>query len=128
MVLRRCRSGLHRRRCAFGPKSLARRLLFFPTPAPQALFLHPPNRANHRRLLVSNARASFLITRKKAVDPSFMNGTEIGIWVRTRWRETGDIHTIVDSSLAAEVLNSNVLEQVKDSAFVGSSCTRRIHT
>ncbi|KAI9078998.1 hypothetical protein K1719_039045 [Acacia pycnantha] len=66
-----------------------------------------------------------LITRKKAVDPSFMNGTEIGIWVRTRWRETGDIHTIVDSSLAEEVLNSNVLEQVSIVLLLALSCTEK---
>ncbi|KAK4269561.1 hypothetical protein QN277_022702 [Acacia crassicarpa] len=66
-----------------------------------------------------------LITRKKAVDPSFMNGTEIGIWVRSRWRETGDIHTIVDSSLAEEVLNSNVLEQVTIVLLLALSCTEK---
>ncbi|KAI9073060.1 hypothetical protein K1719_044980 [Acacia pycnantha] len=66
-----------------------------------------------------------LITRKKAVDPSFMNGTEIGIWVRTRWRETGDIQTIVDSSLAEEVLNSNVLEQVTIVLLLALSCTEK---
>ena len=64
-----------------------------------------------------------LITRKKAVDPSFMNGTEIGIWVRTRWREAGEILTIVDSSLAEEVLNSDVLEQVTIVLLLALSCT-----
>ncbi|XP_054782024.1 receptor-like protein kinase [Prosopis cineraria] len=43
-----------------------------------------------------------LITRKKAMDLSFMEGTEIGIWARILWEETGDIQNIVDSSLAEE--------------------------
>ncbi|KAI9070582.1 hypothetical protein K1719_047455 [Acacia pycnantha] len=46
-----------------------------------------------------------LITRKKAVDQSFMSGFEIGVWVRSLWREAGDIFKIVDSSLAEELLN-----------------------
>ncbi|XP_028788163.1 receptor-like protein kinase [Neltuma alba] len=66
-----------------------------------------------------------LITRKKAVDPSFMNGTEIGIWVRTQWRETGDINTIVDSSLAEEVLKSDVLERVTIVLLLALSCTEK---
>ncbi|KAI9092254.1 hypothetical protein K1719_027754 [Acacia pycnantha] len=47
-----------------------------------------------------------LITRKIAVDQSFMSGSEIGVWVRSLWREAGDIFKIVDSSLAEELLNA----------------------
>lgn len=66
-----------------------------------------------------------LITRKKAVDPSFMNGTEIGVWVRTRWRETRAITTIVDSSLAQEVLDAKVLEQVTIVLLLALSCIEK---
>ncbi|XP_028788161.1 receptor-like protein kinase [Neltuma alba] len=66
-----------------------------------------------------------LITRKKAVDPSFMNGTEIGMWVRTQWKETGAISTIVDSSLAEEVLKSDVLERVTIVLLLALSCTEK---
>ncbi|KAI9073040.1 hypothetical protein K1719_044960 [Acacia pycnantha] len=66
-----------------------------------------------------------LITRKKAVDQSFMSGSEIGVWVRSLWREAGDIFKIVDSSLAEELLNpgTNVFEQVTKVLFMALSCT-----
>ncbi|XP_054782338.1 receptor-like protein kinase isoform X2 [Prosopis cineraria] len=67
-----------------------------------------------------------LITRKKAMDLSFMEGTEVGIWVRTLWEETGDIHKIVDSSLAEEVRrNSDVLEPVTKLLLLALSCTEQ---
>ncbi|XP_028788166.1 receptor-like protein kinase [Neltuma alba] len=66
-----------------------------------------------------------LITRKKEVDPSFMNGTEIGIWVRTQWRETGAVSTIVDSSLAEEVLKSDALGRVTIVLLLALSCTEK---
>ncbi|KAI9073065.1 hypothetical protein K1719_044985 [Acacia pycnantha] len=66
-----------------------------------------------------------LITRKKAVDQSFMSGFEIGVWVRSLWREAGDIFKIVDSSLAEELLNpgTNVFEQVSKVLSMALSCT-----
>ncbi|XP_028788167.1 receptor-like protein kinase [Neltuma alba] len=68
-----------------------------------------------------------LITRKKAIDSSFMGGTEIGVWVGLG-EETGDIHKIVNSSLAEEVLNSNsnVLKQVTEVLSLALSCTEEI--
>ncbi|KAF7843144.1 Receptor-like protein kinase [Senna tora] len=53
-----------------------------------------------------------LISRKKVVDPTFMEGMDIVSWVRTMWGQTEDIGKIVDSSLANELLDSTVLEQV----------------
>ncbi|XP_028772043.1 receptor-like protein kinase [Neltuma alba] len=69
-----------------------------------------------------------LTTRKKAIDSSFMGGTEIGVWVRSLWEETGDILKIVNSSLAEEVLksNSNVLKQVTEVLSLALSCTEEI--
>ncbi|XP_028772045.1 receptor-like protein kinase [Neltuma alba] len=66
-----------------------------------------------------------LITRKKAIDSLYMGGTEIGVWVRNLWEETGDIQKIVDSRLAEEVLNSNsnVLEQVTQVLSLALRCT-----
>ncbi|KAI9073050.1 hypothetical protein K1719_044970 [Acacia pycnantha] len=66
-----------------------------------------------------------LITRKKAVDQSFMSGSEVGVWVRSLWREAGDIFKIVDSSLGEELLNpgTNVFEQVTKVLFMALSCT-----
>ncbi|KAI9073056.1 hypothetical protein K1719_044976 [Acacia pycnantha] len=69
-----------------------------------------------------------LITRKKAVDPSFMSGFEIGVWVRSLWREAGDIFKIVDSSLAEELLNpgTNVFEQVTKVLSMALRCTEEV--
>ncbi|KAF7843145.1 Receptor-like protein kinase [Senna tora] len=66
-----------------------------------------------------------LITRKKAVDPSFMEEIDIVGWVRTVWGETGDIEEIVDSSLANELMNSKVLEQVSKVLLVAFRCTEK---
>lgn len=64
-----------------------------------------------------------LITRKKAVDPSFMEGVEIVGWVRNLWQETGGISKIIDSSLAVEVSNPNVLRRVINVFLVALRCT-----
>ncbi|KAI9075923.1 hypothetical protein K1719_042124 [Acacia pycnantha] len=66
-----------------------------------------------------------LITRKKTVDQSFMRGSEIGVRVRSLWRESGDIFKIVDSSLVKELLNAhtNVFEQVTKVLSMALSCT-----
>lgn len=66
-----------------------------------------------------------LITRKKAVDPSFMDGIDIVGWVRNLWGQTGDIEEIVDQSLAQEFLDSSVLDQVTKVFFVALRCTEK---
>ncbi|XP_054780079.1 receptor-like protein kinase [Prosopis cineraria] len=66
-----------------------------------------------------------LITQKKAVDPSFIEGIEIRSWVRTVLGETGEINKIVDESLAEEVLNPFVLAQVIDVLKVVLRCTEK---
>lgn len=66
-----------------------------------------------------------LITRKKAVDPSFMEGTDIVVWVRSVWGEPGDIHQIVDSSLAEEFLDTHIMEQVTKVLMLALRCTEK---
>ncbi|KAI4355886.1 hypothetical protein L6164_004615 [Bauhinia variegata] len=64
-----------------------------------------------------------IISRKKAVDPSFVEGTDIVGWVRAVWDETGEINRIVDSGLAEELLDSNLMEQAEKVLLVALRCT-----
>lgn len=64
-----------------------------------------------------------LITRKKALDPSFMEQTDIVGWVRSAWSNTEKIDRIVDSSLVEELLDSNIRDQIVDVLLVAFSCT-----
>ncbi|CAK7323715.1 unnamed protein product [Dovyalis caffra] len=65
-----------------------------------------------------------LITRKKASDPSFTEGTAIVGWVRSVWNSTEDINSIADPSLGEEVSNSNTIrDQVIDVLLVALRCT-----
>ena len=64
-----------------------------------------------------------LITRRKAFNPSFMEGIDIVVWVKSLLWATGDIDKIVDLSLAIEVSNSNVHEQVTKVLLVALRCT-----
>ncbi|KAK4269563.1 hypothetical protein QN277_022704 [Acacia crassicarpa] len=66
-----------------------------------------------------------LITRNKAVDQSFMSGSEIVVWVRSLWREARDIFKIVDSGLATELFTArtNVFDQVTRVLSMALSCT-----
>ncbi|KAK4269560.1 hypothetical protein QN277_022701 [Acacia crassicarpa] len=66
-----------------------------------------------------------LMTRKMAVDPSFMEGVDIVNWVRTLWEGTEDVHKIVDSGLAVQFLDSNVLEQATKVLSVALKCTEK---
>ncbi|XP_028788165.1 receptor-like protein kinase isoform X2 [Neltuma alba] len=66
-----------------------------------------------------------LITRKKAVDPSFMEGVDVVVWVRALWDGTEDVHKIADSSLAGQFLDSNVLEQATKVLLVALKCTEK---
>ncbi|KAL6134901.1 hypothetical protein ACLB2K_067129 [Fragaria x ananassa] len=64
-----------------------------------------------------------LITRKKALDPSFMEPTDIVGWVRSVWRDTERIDRIVDSSLVEELLDSNIRNQIVDVLLLALSCS-----
>ncbi|XP_058751867.1 receptor-like protein kinase [Vicia villosa] len=63
-----------------------------------------------------------LITRKKVVDPSFTEGTDLVGWVRLLWSETGEINQIVDSSLANECLDTNMMENVAKVLMMALRC------
>lgn len=65
-----------------------------------------------------------LISRKKAIDPSFMEGMDIVTWVRSLWEEAGVVDEIVDSELANEISNSNnVMKEVTKVLMVALRCT-----
>lgn len=67
-----------------------------------------------------------LITRKKAVDPSFMEGTtDLVGWVRSMWSETGEIEQIVDSGLVDELIDSDIMENVTNVFMVALRCTEK---
>jgi len=66
-----------------------------------------------------------LLTRKKALDPSFMEEMDIVSWVRSVWSNTGEIEKIVDSSLMEEFLHSDIMEQVIDVFVVALRCTEK---
>ena len=65
-----------------------------------------------------------LITRKKALDPSFMEQTDIVGWVRSMWSDTEKIDRIVDSSLVEELLDSSIRDQIVFVLLVALSCTQ----
>ncbi|CAB4273850.1 unnamed protein product [Prunus armeniaca] len=64
-----------------------------------------------------------LITRKRALDPSFVGQTDIVGWVRSVWSNTEEIDQIVDSSLKEEFLDSSIMDQVVDVLMVAFRCT-----
>jgi len=64
-----------------------------------------------------------LISRKKALDPSFVEGTDIVNWARSAWEEAGVVDEIVDSELAGEISNSEVTKQVTKVLLVALRCT-----
>lgn len=66
-----------------------------------------------------------LLSRKKALDPSFMEEMDIVSWVRSVWSNTGEIEKIVDSSLMEEFLHSDIMEQVIDVFVVALRCTEK---
>ena len=66
-----------------------------------------------------------LITRKKALDPSFMEDMDIVGWVRSVWSNAGEIERIVDLSLMDEFLHSDIMEQVIDVLLVALRCTEK---
>jgi len=64
-----------------------------------------------------------LISRKKPLDASFMEGTDIVNWARSVWEETGVIDEIVDPEMADEISNSDVMKQVAKVLLVALRCT-----
>ena len=66
-----------------------------------------------------------LITRKQAVDPSFMEETDIVGWFRSLWSKGAEINEIVDSSLERELFDSTIRDQVVEVLLVGLRCTEK---
>lgn len=66
-----------------------------------------------------------LITRKKALDPSFFEEVDIVGWVRSVRNNTEEIERIVDPNLMDECLDSSVMEQVFDVLIVALRCTEK---
>lgn len=66
-----------------------------------------------------------LITRKKALDPSYKERTDIVGWVTSVWSDTEEINDIVDLSLMEEMLVSSIRDQVIDVLLVALRCTEK---
>lgn len=66
-----------------------------------------------------------LMTRKKALDPSFKEKTDIVGWVRSVWRDTEEIKDIVDLNLMEEMLVSSIRDQIIDVLLVALRCTEK---
>lgn len=66
-----------------------------------------------------------LVTRKRALDASFTEATDIVGWVRSAWSSTQDVEYIVDSQLMEEFLDSGIREQVTDMVTVALRCTEK---
>lgn len=66
-----------------------------------------------------------LITRKEALDRSFVEGVDIVWWVRSVWNKTEEIEMIVDPSLSDEFYDTSVMEQVMNVLSVALRCTEK---
>ncbi|KAG2253008.1 hypothetical protein Bca52824_083144 [Brassica carinata] len=69
-----------------------------------------------------------LVTRKRAVDKSFPDSTDIVSWVRSMLSSSSVddmVSTIVDPVLADELLNSDLREQIVEVTELALSCTER---
>lgn len=66
-----------------------------------------------------------LITRRKALDPSFREKTDIVGWVRSMRSNREEINKIVDPSLLEELLDSFLMEQAADVLQVAMRCTEK---
>nr|XP_043636938.1 receptor-like protein kinase isoform X2 [Erigeron canadensis] len=64
-----------------------------------------------------------LITRKKAVDPSFEDGLDIVRWVRSVWNEKVEIEVVVDPDLFDDLYDGFVREQVTEVLQLALKCT-----
>lgn len=65
-----------------------------------------------------------LITRKRALDSSFMEETDIVGWVRSIWRNMEGVDEIVDPSLQEEFIDPNIMDQVVYVLLVALRCTQ----
>ncbi|KAI3773463.1 hypothetical protein L1987_47992 [Smallanthus sonchifolius] len=63
-----------------------------------------------------------LITRKKAVDPSFVDGLDIVKWVRSIWNEKSEIEVVVDAAGLYD--ESFVREEVTRLLLLALRCTQ----
>lgn len=66
-----------------------------------------------------------LITRKKALDPSFEQETDIVGWVRCMWNKKEEIDRVVDPTLLEDLSNPNIMEQVVVVLEVALRCTEK---
>ncbi|KAL8043567.1 hypothetical protein ABFS82_09G130400 [Erythranthe guttata] len=67
-----------------------------------------------------------LITRKKALDPSFGGEVDIVGWAKSTWNKNEDkIEKIVDLELVDEFVDSRVKEQVREVLLIALSCTEK---
>ncbi|OVA04439.1 Protein kinase domain [Macleaya cordata] len=66
-----------------------------------------------------------LITRKKALDPSFPEDTNIAKWVFSTWNSNKAIEDIVDPSLVDEFVDSAVMVEVIKVMLVALRCTSK---
>ncbi|RVW14583.1 Receptor-like protein kinase [Vitis vinifera] len=66
-----------------------------------------------------------LITRKRALDPSFMEETDIVGWVQSIWRNLEEVDKIVDPSLLEEFIDPNIMDQVVCVLLVALRCTQK---
>ncbi|KAF7843147.1 receptor-like protein kinase [Senna tora] len=66
-----------------------------------------------------------LITGKKVLDPSFMEKMTLVGWVRSMWMHTRSIENIVDSRLARELSDGNVVEQVTRVLRIALQCSEK---
>lgn len=66
-----------------------------------------------------------LITRKKALDPSFNGETDIVGWARSVWTQTREIQRIVDPSLLDELIDSSVMERVTETLSLALRCAEK---
>lgn len=64
-----------------------------------------------------------LITRKKAVDPSFADGLDIVRWVRSVWSEKVEVEVVVDAGLYDDLYDACVREQVMEVLQLALRCT-----
>ncbi|KAL9274218.1 Receptor-like protein [Drosera capensis] len=66
-----------------------------------------------------------LLTRKRALDPSFPEGMNIVGWTRSVWNNVDAIDLVVDPSILEEFDDSSVVTQVIDVLAVALQCTEK---
>ena len=68
-----------------------------------------------------------LITRKKAVDPSFHGEQDLVSWVQSFWTGKEEIKYVLDPSLLDELFSSRVMEMEVISVLkLALSCTQKL--